>query len=80
MEEYVLTYAQPTFSQHPGIAYEVRRLRMSHSGDEAAIRWTRFDVPRDHTLIRDGVEYLALPLTLRRAGSPADVLVWEIPV
>jgi hypothetical protein len=80
MAEYVLTYAHPTFSEKPGIIYEVENLRMSHSDDEAAVRWTRFDVPGAYNLIRDGEEYRALPLTLRRAASPADVLIWEIPV
>ena len=80
MAEYVLTYARPTFSENPGIIYEVQRLRMLHSDDEAAIRWMRFDVPGDYNLIRNGEEYRAVPLTLRRAALPADVLIWEIPV
>ena len=79
MAEYVLAYAHPTFSQNLGVIYEVQHLRMSHSDDKAAVRWSRFDVPRAHNLIRDGMEHRALPLTLRRAALPADVLVWEIP-
>ena len=80
MAEYVLTYAHPTFSQTPGVIYEVQHLRMSHSDDKAAVRWSRFDVPRAHNLIRDGMEHRALPLTLRRAALPTDVVIWEIQV
>ena len=77
MAEYVLTYAHPTFSQNLGVIYEVRHLRMWHSDDEAAVRWTRFDVPVAFNLIRDGMEHRALPLMLWRTALPADVLVWE---
>ena len=77
MAEYILAYAHPTFSQNPSVIYEVQRLRMSHSDDEAAVRWTRFDVPVAFNLIRDGVEHRALPLMLWRTALPADVLVWE---
>ena len=75
MAEYILTYAHPTFSPKPGVVYEVQHLRTSHSDDKAAVLWSRFDVPRAHNLIRDGVEHRALPLTLRRA----NVVIWEIP-
>ena len=77
MAEYILTYAHPTFSQKPGVIYEVQHLRMSHSDDKTAVRWSRFAVPRAYKLNRDGVEHRALPLTLRRAAFPADVVVWE---
>ena len=77
MAEYVLAYAHPTFSQNLGVIYEVQRLRMLHSDDEAAVRWMRFAVPRRYILMRDGVEHQALTLMLWRAALPADVLIWE---
>ena len=77
MAEYVLTYAHPTFSQDLGVIYEVKRLRMLHSDDEAAVRSLRFAVPRAYALVRDGVEHRALPLMLWRAALPANVLIWE---
>jgi len=77
MAEYVLAYAHPTFSRNLGIIYEVQRLRMLHSDDEAAVRWMRFAVPRAYNLIRDGAEHPALSLMLWRTALPADVLVWE---
>ena len=77
MAEYILAYAHPTFSQNPGVIYEVQHLRMSHSDDKAAVRWSRLDVPRAHNLIRDGMEHRAIPLTLRRAALPIDVVIWE---
>ncbi len=40
MAEYVLAYAHPTLSQNLGIIYEVQRLRMRYSDDEAAVRST----------------------------------------
>ena len=77
MAEYVLAYAHAAFSQDLGVIYEVKRLRMLHSDDEAAVRWMRFAVPRTHNLLRDGVEHRALPLMLWRAALPANVLIWE---
>ena len=56
MAEYVLTYAHPTFSQDLGVIYEVKRLRMLHSDDEAAVRWTRFDVPDAYNLEHSHIE------------------------
>ena len=76
MTEYVLAYARPTFSQNLGVIYEVQRLHMLHSDDEAAVRWMR-SVPRGYSLMRDGVEHQALTLMLWRAAFPADVLIWE---
>ena len=77
MAEYVLAYAHPTFSRNLGIIYEVQRLRMLHSDDEAAVRWMHVAVPRAYNLIRDGAEHPALSLMLWRTALPADVLVWE---
>ncbi len=79
MAEYVLAYAHPTLSQNLGIIYEVQRLRMRYSDDEAAVRSMRFAVLRAHNLIRDGVEHQALALTLWRAALPANVLIWKRP-
>ncbi len=77
MAEYVLAHARPAFSQNLGVIYEVQRLRMMQSDDEAAVRWMRFAVPYVYKLIRDGVEHQSLPLMLWRAALPADVLIWE---
>ena len=77
MTEYVLAYARPTFSQNLGVIYEVQRLHMLHSDDEAAVRSLRFAVPRAYALVRDGVEHRALALMLWRVALPADVLIWE---
>ena len=77
MAEYILAYAHPTFSQNPGVIYEVQRLHMLHSDDEAAVRSLRFAAPRAYDLVRDGVEHRALALMLWRVALPADVLIWE---